>query len=256
MKSIIIAGIGEIGSVFARGFLRCGYRVIPVTRQHSFNELSDEELSNTELVLIAVGEEAMSDVIRQVPDVLRERICLLQNELLPDDWRSADILQPTVISVWFEKKKGMDSKVIIPSPVHGPHAAQLAKALATVDIPTRILDNEEQLLFELVLKNLYILSSNICGLRTAGNVASLWHDHQSLARSVAAEIIQLQQAMTGQLFNEERLLLALQSAFDGDPEHKCMGRSAPQRLRRALQHAHNYGLKLPVLEQLAHDHLT
>jgi len=256
MKTVIIAGIGEIGSVFARGFLRRAYRVVPVTRQQPFSELATADLSSAELVLIAVGEDAMSDVIRQVPEVLLDRVCLLQNELLPEDWRNTELKQPSVISIWFEKKKGMDSKVIMPSPVFGQHAKILAEALAAVDIPTRILHSEDELLFELVLKNIYILSTNICGLRTGGNVHSLWHDHQSLARSVVSEIIQLQQAMSGQVFDENRLINALQTAFTGDPEHLCMGRSAPQRLRRALQHAHNYGLKLAVLEQLAHDHLT
>ena len=34
MKSpVVLIGIGEMGAVFARGFLRAGYPVYPVTRQ-------------------------------------------------------------------------------------------------------------------------------------------------------------------------------------------------------------------------------
>ena len=42
----------------------------------------------------------------------------------------------------------------------------------------------------------------------------------------------------------------LNEAFLGDPDHKCMGRSAPARLERALAHARAHGLHLPVLEEI------
>jgi len=40
-------------------------------------------------------------------------------------------------------------------------------------------------------------------------------------------------------------------AFDGDPDHGCMGRSAPARLARALQQANEAGLAVPKLRQIA-----
>ncbi len=33
-KPVVIVGLGEMGSVFARGFLRAGYPVVPVVRGH------------------------------------------------------------------------------------------------------------------------------------------------------------------------------------------------------------------------------
>ncbi|MCG8079481.1 MAG: hypothetical protein JAY73_00550, partial [Candidatus Thiodiazotropha taylori] len=173
---------------------------------------------------------------------------LLQNELLPEDWRETD--NPTVISIWFEKKPGMDPKVIIPSPVFGPQAALIEDALQQVNIPSKVLADEAQLLFELVTKNLYILTTNLAGLRTGGNVAELWQNHQSFAESVAREVIQLQQVLTGQSLDAEALIDAMLEAFDGDPQHKCMGRSAPARLERALAHARQHGLTLPQLLNL------
>lgn len=44
-------------------------------------------------------------------------------------------------------------------------------------------------------------------------------------------------------------------AFNGDPDHNCMGRSAPARLERALQLAEQYQLELPVLDEIAKSHL-
>jgi hypothetical protein len=41
------------------------------------------------------------------------------------------------------------------------------------------------------------------------------------------------------------------AAFDGDPEHKCMGRSAPARLARAIRQADEAGLDVPRLREIA-----
>ncbi len=37
-QAVIIVGVGELGSVFARGFLRLGYPVYPVTRKISIHD--------------------------------------------------------------------------------------------------------------------------------------------------------------------------------------------------------------------------
>jgi hypothetical protein len=153
--------------------------------------------------------------------------------------------------VWFEKKPGMDYKVIIPSPCFGPHCELLRNALGKLDIPVRILAGEDELLFELVLKNLYILTTNIAGLKTGGTVGELWSEHQDTARKVANDIITLQEQLTGTTFDREALIQAMLGAFEGDPDHQCMGRSAPARLERALSHAERENLELPGLLQLA-----
>jgi hypothetical protein len=40
-------------------------------------------------------------------------------------------------------------------------------------------------------------------------------------------------------------------AFEGDQDHRCMGRSAPARLARALQHADRLEISLPTLREIA-----
>jgi len=246
---VVVVGIGEMGSVFARGFLRLGHPVYPVVRDMKMDELA-KQLAEPELVVIAVAEKDIQAVLQQVPGCWRDRLVLLQNELLPDDWSKHD-LEPSVISVWFEKKKGMDSKVIIPSPVFGKHAQLVADALDSIDIASNVLGSAEELLFELVLKNVYILTTNIAGMQTGGTVGELWSEHRQLATEVANEIIQLQERMTGQSLNKEQLLEGMVHAFDGDPEHGCMGRSAPARLERALKLSDEQGLDLPRLKQIA-----
>ncbi len=246
-SSIVIIGVGEMGGVFSRGLLRLGVPLYPVTRNTDMGELA-AALPSPEVVVVAVGEADLQPLLGQLPSVWKDRLCLLQNELLPADW--AGIEHPTVISVWFEKKKGMDTKVIIPSPLYGPRAGLIADALGALDIPTRILQNDAKLLFELVLKNLYILTSNIAGLRTGGAVGKLWQEHQGFCRQLANEVIDLQEVLSGAQFDREALIQSMKRAFDGDPEHKCMGRSAPARLTRALEHGQRLGLELPLMHEI------
>ena len=53
--TIVIIGMGELGGVFARGFLRCGHPVYPITRQM---DMQQESLTIPEpaLVLVCVQE--------------------------------------------------------------------------------------------------------------------------------------------------------------------------------------------------------
>ncbi len=247
-QPIVIIGVGEMGGVFARGFLRLGHPVYPVTRGQNLAQAAGE-IPDPEAVLVAVGEKDLPEVLEQLPEAWQDKVILLQNELLPADF--AQLPEATVISVWFEKKPGMDFKVIIPSPCFGPRCALLRDALGKLDIPVRTLGDEDQLLFELVLKNLYILTTNIAGLKTGGTVGELWAEHRDIARDVAEDVIRLQETLTGRSFDHEALIAAMLQAFEGDPEHKCMGRSAPARLERALDHAEQQNMELPTLAQLA-----
>lgn len=244
---VIIIGIGEMGSTFARGFLRLGHPVYPATRNTDMAALA-QQIASPAVVLIAVAESDLQAVLKRIPESWKSMLALLQNELLPRDFAPLD--EPTVISVWFEKKPGQDAKVIIPSPVFGPNSQLLHDALGAINVPVRQLDSREQLEFELVVKNLYILTTNIAGLITAGTTGTLWNQHQQLAREIAADIITLQQAMTGNTYDNDALINAMIRAFDGDTEHQCMGRSAPARLKRALRHAENFKLPVPALHHV------
>ena len=249
-EPVVLIGVGEMGGVFARGLLRAGHPVYPVNRGDDPAAVA-AAVPAPALALVVVREDALHEVLDRLPGPWRDRVGLLQNELLPEDWRRHRIGSPTVISVWFEKKPGQDVKVILPSPVHGPAAGLLARALATIGIPTRILDHEEELLHELMLKNVYILTTNIAGLAVDGTVAELWARHRPLAEGIAAEVIRLQEALTGRSLDRDALIRDMAAAFAGDPDHRCMGRSAPRRLDRALALAREHGLGLPRIEEIA-----
>lgn len=253
-KTVVVVGLGELGSVFARGFLKLGYTVVPVTRHNTMENLTG--LVKPQAVIMAVGEADIHSLLTEVPEEWKSKVVLIQNELLPRDWLAHSFTDPTVISVWFEKKKGMECKVVMPSPIFGPKAQLVSDALATLDLPSFILDSAKELEFELVLKNLYILTTNIAGLAVGGNVAQLAEDHADLMNAVAEDVLKIQDWLTNNLQDREKLLAGLQRAFDGDPAHNCMGRSAPVRLQRALGFALEAGLVVNTLKQIADEHLN
>ncbi len=253
-QPVVIIGIGEMGGVFARGLLRIGYPVYPVTRQTDPGQLA-AQLPDPALVLVAVAEADFAAVTDRLPGPWRDHVGFVQNELLPRDWQSR-ALEPTVISVWFEKKKDQDAKVLIPSPVYGPRARLIADSLGALDIPTRGLGGADELLFELVRKNLYILTTNIAGLRTGGTVGQLREAHSEVMNAVARDVLGIQAYLTGTELDGPRLIEGMLEAFDGDPQHKCMGRSAPARLARALQQADEAGLAVPTLREIGEETVT
>lgn len=246
---IVVIGIGEIGSVFARGFLKTGHPVYPVTRDMDFNH-AIHRIPEPELVLVTVGENDLDTVLAKLPEPWKANVALIQNELLPQNWHKHHITNPTVASIWFEKKPNQSPKVVVPSPVYGAHARLIKNALNVLDIPCTLLENEEQLLFELVRKNYYILASNICGLKTGGTVSQLWDIHANFVREVLEDIHLIQEHLTQQTLDKEALLAAMLVAFEGDPQHGCMGRSAPARLQRALAIAKEAGLVVPYLSAI------
>lgn len=248
-KSVVLIGIGEMGGVFARGLLRIGCPIAPVTRNMAIDDVANA-IPAPALVLITVAESDLHPVLNDVPAAWRDRIGLLQNELLPRDWEPHNLVEPTVIVVWFEKKKGQDYKIIIPSPVYGPNTRLIGDALQTLDIPCRALTSKDDLLFELVRKNIYILTTNIAGLVTGGTVRDLWQNHEKLARQVANEIIDIQGWLTGTELPRDRLIAGMVHTFNADPEHRCTGRSAPARLARALQYADEAGLAVAKLREI------
>lgn len=248
-KQLILIGVGEMGGVFARGFLRRGFTVTPVTRQDDIDAVATTH-PEPDAVLLAVGEKDLPDMLQKMPADWQNRLILLQNELLPRDWQTHGLEEPTVISVWFEKKKGQDAKVIIPSPVYGPRSQMVFDALGSIDIPVNMLDSSASLLQELVLKNLYIVTTNVAGLKVGGTVGELWSQHETFARDIAREVLDIQAWLTGETLDHDALVAGMVNCFNGDLAHKCMGRSAPARLERALNQAREAGIDVPVLSSL------
>jgi hypothetical protein len=250
---VIIVGVGELGGVFARGFLRIGHPVYPITRGMDLAE-EGRSIPAPALVLIAVGEPDLHPVLEAIPVAWKDRVALLQNELLPRDWEVHDLSNPTIVVVWFEKKKGMDVKPSIPSPVHGPNATLIESALGALDIETRRVNTPEELLNELIHKNLHILTMNITGLVTGGTLGDLIQEHQDLTREVAGELLEIQDWLTEFELPRGELVERTLKGFASFPDQPSMGRSAPARLDRVIRIADQASLPVPRLRAIQADH--
>ncbi len=248
----VLVGVGQLGGVFAHGLLRLGLTVVPVRRGESLQQVKSQDPA---LVLVAVGEKELAGVLEALPSRWHDRVALLQNELLPGNWQSL-ACAPTVASVWFEKKKPIAPHVIRSTPIFGPKAPLLVEALGTLDLAAHVID-EGTLVSELVLKNLYILTANIAGLRTptGTTTGALWTDHRNLAESIAQDALTLQRALlreggqgdAAEKLDSTALMAALGEAFMADPNHGACGRSAPARKERALAQSASLDLTLPHL---------
>ncbi len=250
-NSITLVGVGEMAAVFSHALLRTGHPITPVLRSTTMATAVELD-PDPSLVLVTVGEDDLDPALVALPDPWRSRVGLIQNELLPRDWERHRIEHPTVAVVWFEKKPGRATRVIIPTPVAGPQAESLAEALLAIDIPA-VHISDEALVDELVAKNLYILTANIGGLRTGGTVAELWNDHRDFATAVASEVLDIQDWLVGRPVDRESATNGMVAAINGDPEHGTTGRSAPRRLERAIGHAREAGITVPVLAEIGRE---
>lgn len=249
-RTAVVVGMGEMGGVFSRALLRSGHIVVPVTRETDV-AVAAADYPEPDIALITVGEADLADVLQALPASWKARAGMLQNELLPRDWVAAAISDPTVAVVWFEKKPGQDVKVIIPSPIGGPYAADLVAALATIGVSATVAGDPAELTAELVTKNLYILTMNIGGLVTGGTVDDLWNNHRELAAEIAEEVLDIQEWLVASPLDRARHIAGMEAAVAGDPEHNATGRSAPSRLARALHHGEQAGIETPRLAAIA-----
>ncbi len=245
---MVVVGVGELGGFFAQGLLRTGHVVVPWLRSSSVGQVV-EQAPKPALVLVAVGEDDVSPVLGALPAPYRERVALLQNELVPHTWQAAGIVEPTVCVVWFEKKPNKPVTQLAPSLCFGPEAQRLQSALEALGIDHAGLSSREELLGALLRKNVYILTTNLAGLRTGGTVGELWANHRDFATKVAAEVLDLQEVLVGRVDRDEEFA-ALERAIAADPTHGCAGRSAPRRLARTLAHADRLAVEVPTLRSL------
>jgi hypothetical protein len=247
--AIVVVGIGQLGGVFAKGFLRCGHPVYPFLRGMDIKELA-RDLPQPGFVLITVGEDDLHPVLGAVPEGWRNRLGLLQNELLPSDWEAHDLPHPTVCVVRFEKKRGRPVRAEVPSYVYGANANLVVAALEALAIPINEVDTPREIMMEMVRKNLFILTTNIAGLVVGGTLEELWKEHEDLTLDIANEVLDLHEALVGEKLPRESLVEHMFEVFRKVPDQSTTGRTAPDRLARTLQRAARQGLELPRLEQI------
>jgi hypothetical protein len=208
-------------------------------------------------VLVGVGERDLDAVLAALPASHRDRAVLLQNELVPASWQAHAIVRPTVLVVWFEKKKGRAIQEVRETEVAGPHAALFVRALAAMDVRASEIP-EPALAAALVVKNLYIVGANVLGLALRGTTGELAHAHRTRTERVLREVLAVEHARLGPAISldEDDLIARTLEAFLADPQHGTVGRTAKERLARALDRARAGGLATPELDAIARTHVT
>lgn len=246
--AVVIWGVGQLGGAFAHGALRAGHTVVPLRRSDSPDAVA-AEVPEPRLVVVAVGERDLDSVLASCPRTWRDRLLLVQNELLPSAYRRHD-LRPTVAVVWFEKKKQTALHPIVSTPVAGSQADQVVDLLSEIDMPAHVV-SEAQIVEEMVLKNLYILVANLGGLAVGGGtVGALIEQHREIVDSLCREVLYVQEALVGQKLDRRALREGLSRTFAADPQHKAMGRTAPERLARFLVAADEQEIDAPFARSI------
>ncbi len=250
MKTSIVIGIGELGSVFATGLLKMGHLVVPVLRSNKFAEIAIM-YPKPDSVWVCVAEKDIHTVLATLPNSWKTRLVLIQNELLPNDWQQHNISNPTILSVWFEKKTGKAPQIVLPSVVYGFLANEVYDTYTKLGLPIRQLSSASELLFELILKNVYIQTTNICGLAIGGNTQQLVENYSELMSEVVEDLILLQEKLTQYTFDHDKIMERFVTACYSDPNHNCVGRNAKARLKRVISLAKQYHLTMPTVSDIA-----
>jgi len=249
-QEALVVGMGQLGGIFSLGLLRRGYTVVPILRTTPIEHLSVQKY-NPEVCVITVAEDELSHLLDGWARKYSDRWVLVQNELRPSVWERRGLQTPTIAVVWFEKKPGREARPIVSTPVHGPHAQLIVTALTALGLPAHVEPDSEQLLFELCLKNLYILSMNFVGLTFPEDVGTIWYDHRPYLDQICAEVLELEAAQMQRNLPTQSLCIELERLIVADPRHTAAGRSAASRLHRTRTTAQRLGIRTPTLDEIA-----
>ncbi len=256
---VFVIGLGQLGVAFSEGFLKLGTTVVPLLRGANIQAAVSHH-GSPELVLVAVGEDDLSQVLSEIPQELHGSLVLLQNELRPATWLGyVPDAEPTVVIVWFEKKPGRVAQPVLPSVIYGAKGTFIMDAFDKMQLPARTIASNVELAHELTMKNLYILGLNLTGLVTQGRAGELLTEHESFFSKICEELISLEQTALASVpdqrfsqivLNGSALREDLRAAISADPNHGCAGRSAPRRLERTLELAKALNLSVPTIAAL------
>ncbi|WP_053960083.1 hypothetical protein [Sulfobacillus thermosulfidooxidans] len=245
----VIVGLGQLGRTLGEGLLMQGITVTPILRSTPI-----DPTLNPETVIVATGEDDLAGALKRIPQTWKSRptIVLLQNELLPPQWQTQGVSEPTIFVVWFERKPGKLITPLLPSVVFGPQQHIIQSAMDHLGIPCETAADENDILTQLVIKNAYIWTTNISSLFVGPLTTGVLHEkHASLVDSLIKETIAVQEAIIGRSFDLAKISSRVNQALLSDPLHNAGGRSAKRRLERFLAHAHTVGISVPQAQMIA-----
>jgi hypothetical protein len=252
MRELVIIGIGELGKLLGAGALRVGVRVTPVTRTMHIETVLKEIAPRTP-ILVSVGERALPELLATLPAAHRESVVLLQNELFPSIYRAAQ-LRPSVLVPWVMQKPGMPTLVARPSPIYGGQADLFAEIFSALSIAHLRIANEGALAQALVDKYTFILTINALGLSTDRTLGMWLQEDPAQVWDICSEASRLGEALVEAPIDAAQAQHATQEAMVALSHVPARGRSARERVDRALGHARRLKLSLSAIARIADTH--
>jgi ketopantoate reductase len=249
MRELIIVGIGELGKLLGAGALRAGVRVTPVTRAQRLEDVL-AQVGPDAPVLVSVAEDALDPLLAALKTARRRQIALLQNELFPSRYR-AHGLAPSVLVPWILQKRGLPTMVARPSPLFGPLADLFAEIFGALSLPHVRAHDEGELAQALVDKYTFILTINALGVSADRTLGTWLQEDPALVWDVCEDATRLGQALVEAPIDPARARLACDEGMHALAQIPARGRTARERLLRALAHARRLELSLPALARIA-----
>lgn len=249
MRDLVIYGVGELGKLLATAALRRGIRVTPITRSQQADAVLGQIAPGTPL-LVSVGEDDLPAVLAALPSAHRSQVILLQNELFPELWQRHG-LTPSVLVPWVLQKRGMPTQIARTSPLFGPDRALLIELLDALAIPYQPLQDEAALAQALVDKYVFILSINALGLAVDRTLGGWLQEDLAQVWDMFSEASQLGERLVGRPIDHGKAHAAAEEGMRALHQVPARGRTAAQRVRRALAQAQQHGLSLPRLAKIA-----
>jgi ketopantoate reductase len=130
LPRIHLVGMGEVGQRLAGALGRAGIATHPVTRTRGWDEARDD---SDGLCLVCVREESLAEVLETLHNVPSDRLVLIQNGWIRPLLH--DLPDVTRGLLWFTAK-GEFFQILRPNRFSGPHASELALALAAGGLPS------------------------------------------------------------------------------------------------------------------------
>lgn len=243
-----IVGMGQLGRTLGEGLLLNGITVTPILRSSLVNTAL-----NPECVVVATGEDDLKAALAKIPQNWKEHsVVLLQNELLPPQWRENGVTRPTIFVVWFERKPHKPITVLLPSRVYGPRQDVIISAMDRLGIACERARDERDIFTELLIKNSYIWATNIASLEVGKmTTGQLYEEHLPLVETLVKESVALQSRIMGESFDEQDIFSRVIQALLADTSHNAGGRSAKRRLERFLAQADQFDVPVPKAQAIA-----
>ena len=243
-----IVGMGQLGRVLGEGLLCSGWTVTAFRR----HERDYDSVNPVDMAVIATGEDDLGQELSSVPSSwLNSKTVLLQNELLPTQWESRSVVDPTIFIVWFSKKPGEVIREYRPSLLHGPLSKEISIAMNSVGVKTELLENNSELITALVVKNTYIWAQNIVSIALKDPLASsVLAKYRGVLDSVIDEVISVQESSIGQSLDRSLIIKEVIEVISKDADKKLGGRVARARLERLVKLATSIDVAVPTLFEI------